>query len=179
MSTITFTALGKPQPKGAHTSFVPRRGDGSLVMRRDGAPMVITKDSNERQEQAQGELMRIAQQARLAVGEPVWEGPVAVTVRYFFRRPKHHYGTGRNARVLKDGAPAHPISSADLDKLDRLVFDALTATVIRDDKQIVAGLHSKHFADGDGLARTEVEVTRIVPETVGVVVPDDQLALVA
>ena len=69
--------------------------------------------------------------------EPI-TGPVAVTVTYEMPRPQSHYGTGRNAAMLK---PAHMTlahtQTPDVDKLLRLTLDALTfAGVIVDDKQV-------------------------------------------
>lgn len=181
MSTLRFVVLGKPQPKGAHTSFVPRRSDGSYVTRFDGRPMVVTKDSNPEQIATQQDLARAALVARMEAHKPLWDGPVRVVCRYYFRRPKGHYGTGRNAGLLKDSAPRFPTSrsTGDIDKLDRLVFDALSGTILEDDKLVCGGEHSKHYAEGDEAPRTEVEVSAVEPRTVGVVVADSQLALVA
>jgi Holliday junction resolvase RusA-like endonuclease len=179
MSTLRFTTYGKPQPKGAHTSFVPRRKDGSLVTRIDGAPVVVTKDTNDDQQSAQQAVALAALAARTAAGSGISDGPVTVNRRYYFARGKGHYGTGRNAGLLKDSAPLYPVTKADIDKLDRLVFDALTGTIIRDDKLVVGGEHSKHFAEGDDPPRTEVEVSVLEQQTVGVVMDDSQLALAA
>jgi Holliday junction resolvase RusA-like endonuclease len=179
MTTITFTHIGKPQSKGAHTSFIPRRRDGSMVTRRDGAPMVVTKDTNPKQEQAQRDLATTALVARSEAGEGVWLSPVVVTMRFYFDRNKGHYGTGRNAGVIKESAPAHPVTAPDLDKLERQVLDALTGVIVRDDQQVVQALSSKHYVEGDQPARTEVEVSAIEQQTVGMVVADEQMALAA
>lgn len=183
MEPIAFTVLGKPQPKGAHTSFVPTRKDGSLVMK-GTRPVVVTKDTNPRQEAAQGSVMSAAIAAREEGGHAIWLGPAAVTIRYFFDRNKGDFGTGRNARRLKESAPLYPVSKADIDKLERLVFDGLTGTLLRDDKQVVRCVHEKLFAEGEEPARLEVELERIEQQTVTVPAePDaesvDQLALVA
>jgi len=68
-------------------------------------------------------------------------GPVSVTATFCFNRPAGHYRTGKNAHLLRDGAPPWPASrsSGDLDKLERSCFDALTdAGVWVDDSQVVA-----------------------------------------
>jgi Holliday junction resolvase RusA-like endonuclease len=176
--TLSFVTLGKPQPKGAHTSFVPRRKDGSLVMRHDGRPMVVTKDSNPQQISTQQDLARAALVARTEAGEGLWDGPVSVDCRYYFPRNKGHTGTGRNTGLLKDSAPRFPVTSAgDIDKLDRQVLDALTGTILRDDNQVVLCMSSKHYSEGDEPPLTEVEVSRIQPATVGQQVVREQLAL--
>jgi Holliday junction resolvase RusA-like endonuclease len=63
---------------------------------------------------------------------------VDVTVTFMFRRPKSHYGSGRNASTLKPFAPRWHSTKPDLDKLLRSTFDALTTSgVITDDSRIV------------------------------------------
>jgi Holliday junction resolvase RusA-like endonuclease len=70
-------------------------------------------------------------------GEDPLAGPVAVRVVATFPRPKAHYGTGRNAGVLKDWAPIWHAQAPDNDKCLRLVGDSLTiAGVIVDDGQV-------------------------------------------
>ena len=63
--------------------------------------------------------------------------PVAVRIGFVFAHPKSHYGTGRNAEMLKPGAPKWHYQMPDADKLTRLVCDALSISgVIRDDRQV-------------------------------------------
>ena len=57
-------------------------------------------------------------------------GPVCVDLEFYFRRPKNHFGTGKNAHTLKDSVPYHPCSRGDVDKLARAVLDALTGDVL-------------------------------------------------
>ena len=65
-------------------------------------------------------------------------GPVAVTCSFAMRRPKGHFGTGRNAGQLRALAPQLPAVKPDLDKLARAVLDAVTsAGVWGDDSQVV------------------------------------------
>lgn len=64
-------------------------------------------------------------------------GAVAVDVVFTFARPKSHYGTGRNADVVKESAPDKHIQAPDSDKLARLVLDGLEmAGVVRNDAQV-------------------------------------------
>ena len=70
-------------------------------------------------------------------GRPLEDGPVRLRANFYFPRPKSHFGTGRNARVLKESAPSYVTKTPDLDKLVRAVGDALTDVVLRDDAQIV------------------------------------------
>lgn len=66
--------------------------------------------------------------------------PVGVEATFSLPRPKGHYGTGRNAGHVKHSAPDHATShsTGDVDKLARLVLDALQDTdVLPDDSQVV------------------------------------------
>ena len=64
-------------------------------------------------------------------------GAVAVDVVFTFARPKSHYGTGRNADVVKESAPDHHTQAPDSDKLSRLILDGLEmAGVVRNDSQV-------------------------------------------
>ncbi len=65
-------------------------------------------------------------------------GAVSVDVVFTFARPKSHYGTGRNADVVKESAPEEHTQRVDGDKLARLLGDSLEmAGVVADDCQIV------------------------------------------
>lgn len=85
---------------------------------------------------------------------------VALSVDMYFHRPKAHYGTGRNAAVLKESAPLHKTTPLDTDKGCRLVADGLTiAGVIRDDALIVELLGRKCYDEGP--ERTHVQLRRM------------------
>lgn len=64
--------------------------------------------------------------------------PVSLKLTFYRSRPKGHYGTGRNAGVLKDSKKQEqPVSKPDLTKLTRAVEDALTGVIWKDDSQVV------------------------------------------
>lgn len=63
--------------------------------------------------------------------------PVHLGVVFTFGRPQSHYGTGRNAAVLKASAPVEYIGLPDIDKAVRALLDAMTAAgVFHDDRQV-------------------------------------------
>jgi crossover junction endodeoxyribonuclease RusA len=73
-------------------------------------------------------------------GAPTITGPVCLFVAFGFRRPKSHFGTGRNAGNLLPAAPPYPTGRniGDLSKHVRAIEDALTdAGVWYDDDQVV------------------------------------------
>lgn len=83
---------------------------------------------------------------------PPSTGPIALTLTFRIQRPKYHYGTGRNAGVLKDRyVGAWPITQPDRDKLERAVCDALTKVVWVDDSQVVTGPTEKRYSERPGV----------------------------
>jgi crossover junction endodeoxyribonuclease RusA len=81
-----------------------------------------------------------------------FEGPVWARFTFFFPRPKSHYGTGRNAGILKESAPMYHSSPPDVDKLVRAVGDALTMSgLIADDRLIVEILATKRYGEPPGV----------------------------
>lgn len=88
----------------------------------------------------------IAWEAKRVAGSKKFEGPIWGHFVFFFPRPKSHYGTGRNADVLKPSAPEYHSSPPDVDKLVRAVGDALTMSgVIADDRKFVEILATKKY----------------------------------
>lgn len=78
------------------------------------------------------------------------DGPLQVSARFYFARPKSHWRTGRNAHLLKDGAPPWPWTKPDVDKLARAILDGLTeGGAWIDDGQVVKLAASKHYATPD------------------------------
>jgi len=87
---------------------------------------------------------------RQACAEPLL-GPVQVIAVFFFPRPKGHYGTGRNATVLRPSAPMFPDGRPDLDKLARAVLDGLTqGGAFKDDSQVCELLTRKKYGPRPG-----------------------------
>ena len=126
MTARRFSALGLPAPQGSKRHV----GEGRMVesskrvkpWRRQVAAAYVDHDF--------GDMLI---------------GPVTLTVDFYLPRPKSHYGTGRNAGILKDSAPAEHLTMPDLDKLVRALGDALTRLAWRDDSQIVAWHAYKHY----------------------------------
>jgi Holliday junction resolvase RusA-like endonuclease len=128
------------------------RGQGSLTLWRG-------EDGTERAKHPPDTVLHrnfmISALAQAWNGPPLAD-PVRVEVDLLFARPRSHYGTGRNAGVMKDGAPGWVTGFPDGDKGLRLVFDALTyAGVVTDDRIIVDARVRKMWND---VPRTMVRV---------------------
>lgn len=146
MSEITFTVLGLAQPAGSKKAFVnPKTGRAIIV---DDAK----KSKPWKQEVAGAALDALAGREMLA-------GPLSVDLRFYRGRPKGHYGSGRNAEVLKLDAPCRPITKPDVDKLSRAMLDGMTGVVYRDDAQIVEKRAAKFYGYPE---RVEVVVSPLV-----------------
>lgn len=121
-----FFCGGVARPKGSMRSF----GKGRMV------------NSNPKTKPWQESVSKAASEANNTVYAS--EAPVEITLCVFVGRPKSHFTkSGR----LKGSAPEYPTSRVfgDLDKHARLVGDALTGIVYRDDSQIVDMNCSKRF----------------------------------
>ena len=132
---LTFFIPGTPKPQGSKTIVNGRMIEANTGLR--DWRHVITMYAR----QAKGR------------SQP-WPatGPVALTADFHFRRPKSHYGTGKNAGRLKKNAPRYVTSTPDLDKLMRALGDGLKdAGVVQDDSLIVAEHITKIYHDEPGV----------------------------
>lgn len=134
--SICFFAAGEPVGKGSMSAFPYTKKDGSLGVR--------VTHGNKRTYAWQAVVQSYARP--YAPVKPS-EGPVGVTMDFIMPRPKGHYGTGRNCDQVKESSPKIPVVKPDLDKLVRVVLDALTGMFYRDDSQ-VAHVHA-HKAYGE------------------------------
>lgn len=82
--------------------------------------------------------------------------PIRVDISFYFGRPKSHYGTGKNATVLKPNAPWWHTCKPDRDNLDKFVLDAMTKLYWRDDSMVCAGTILKQYCS---IPRTEITIT--------------------
>lgn len=131
-AALSFTVYGKPQPAGSKRAF---------AIKRDGKPtgQIAVADANPKAKSWQREVKDAAREALDEVGPDglLSVGPLDVSMTFYLARPKGHYGTGRNAALLKPSAPPFPAVKPDSLKLARGTEDALTGIVWRDDAQVV------------------------------------------
>lgn len=96
-------------------------------------------------------------EAWVALNCAVW-----LDVQFSLRRPKHHFGTGKNAGLLKASAPPFPTGTPDLDKLVRSTQDALKdAGVLHDDSVVATVSASKVYVLWGDSLRTPGAVIKV------------------
>lgn len=78
-------------------------------------------------------------------------GPLKVLIYLRFKRPKSHYGTGKNANKLKPGAPAtyEHTSKPDVDNCAKFILDCLNGLAWQDDTQITSLQVTKMYSEYD------------------------------
>lgn len=147
---ISFTVYGTPAPAGSKRAF---RGKGASAGR------ILLTDASKRSKPWQALIRQVAGEAM--AGRELLRCPLDVVLRFYVRRPKGHYGTGRNAGKLRGSAPPYPASKPDVLKLARAVEDALTGIVYADDALIVREVLYKRYGEQE---RVEVGVAMAMPE---------------
>ena len=133
---------GRPRPKGS-AAWVPDKRTGKPVQKRDKKSIAWEKT--------------VAFAAWQWWGpEPALEGPVGLTLIFYFKRPLNHFRTGKFAGMLKSNAPACYIETPDADKVARNICDALGGKIIKrepliylDDKQVGPLSIDRRYCDAD------------------------------
>jgi Holliday junction resolvase RusA-like endonuclease len=143
MNALTVHVVGAPVQQGSKTAGVTK----------DGKPYL--RDSNDKQLRPwRKDVVDRVLDAMTATGWATLDAPVEVAITFHLPRPAAHYGTGRNAGVLKDTAPRWKPTMPDIDKLTRAVLDALTTSqAIRDDARVARLVVEKRYADAATGAR--------------------------
>ena len=146
---LAFQVIGHPQPGGSKKAFPIRRA-GRLT------GQVAVTDSNPRAKQWAQHVIAAAITAtdQHHNGWTPLTGPLLLDVLFVLPRPAGHYGTGRNTQTVRAGAPSHPHVRPDVTKLIRVVEDALTGIVWRDDAQIVNQHARKRYGHPPGAVIT-------------------------
>lgn len=126
MTSLTINVIGTPVQQGSKTAGVAKNGKPYL------------RDSNDKELRPwRAEVAGCVADAMRAVSWRTLDEPVEVAIAFFHPRPAGHYGTGRNAGILKPSAPWWKSTAPDVDKLTRAVLDALTTSrAIHDDARV-------------------------------------------
>ncbi len=147
MKELQFYVPGIPQPGGSKRGFVNKD---------TGKVSVVDSNKNVYSWRA-----AVAQAAMEAFGDaPLLTEALAVRFQFIFTRPKGHFGSGKNAGVLKKSAAPYPAGRPDVLKCSRAAEDALTGVIWRDDAQIVTEVITKRYGEHAGawvMVREQVE----------------------
>ena len=126
---LEFTIIGEPKPQGR-----PRK---SFM----GGIFSPTTEHKERV---------VSAAHKLKLEGNYFDCAVEVEIAYYFKRPKSHYGTGRNADKLKASAPDYHTKRPDLDNLNKAILDAIgDANLWKDDSLVCELVSSKHYIEND------------------------------
>lgn len=147
---IEFFVPGIPRPAGSKNAFLHSKTQ----------KIIVTDSSGKKGKAWRDKVSLYAQEAYK--GTPL-SGPIRLVVVFRLPRPKVHYGTGRNANVLKRSSPVYPKTRPDTTKLLRAVEDSLTHIIWSDDSQVVQQEASKTYAM-NGRVGANVTVEAIEPE---------------
>ena len=92
------------------------------------------------------------------------QGPLEVNLKFYFQRPKGHYGRRDGQLYLRPDAPVYVCAKKkwDKDNLTKFVYDALMGPFWSDDGIIARGTEEKLWTDK--LPRTEVEIKTLSNE---------------
>lgn len=160
---IVFSVVicGVAQPAGSKQAWVPTDRDGNPYRGPGGRIVVNVVDDNPK---SKGWKKLVANEAWKAWGaRKLLDGPLYVRAVFYQERPGAHFGTGRNSELIKQAAPAFPMTRPDLLKIMRGVEDALSKVVYVDDSRIVDEVLSKRYGSP---ARVEISIG-MLPATVG------------
>ncbi|AYN56860.1 RusA-like resolvase [Arthrobacter phage Andrew] len=129
---VNFWAAGVPIPQGSK-----RIGRSKAT----GRPILL--DDNDRSLKPWRELVAWTGKKAIKGGAPL-DGPLVVGLTFYLPRPGGHY---KKDGSLRAAAPKWPAVKPDVDKLERAVFDALTAgKVWADDARAVEVHKTKLYA---------------------------------
>lgn len=164
--TIEFFVPGPPETAGSKKSFVKRapwaeflKGatrDSFRMMTPDQLDMLLKPEKLCRaivtDDNPKGDAWKkkAALVARTVYQGPPLTGPLQLDVTFILARPQGHFGTGKNAGVLKPGAPQYPTTRPDATKLLRCIEDGLTGVIWADDSQIVFQTVAKEYGHTEG-----------------------------
>lgn len=143
-NSIAITVYTRPVPQGSMKGFVApgkNRGKPRAILTSDNRAM-----KPYRQEVA---LTAIAEMSKLGVDGPFAEKhvPVAVELRFYFRRP-----------VSVSKKRVHVVVKPDIDKIVRSTFDSLKGIFWNDDAQIVSLFTYKAYCHRE---RVEINVSKM------------------
>jgi hypothetical protein len=136
---LTIAVYGIPGPQGSKTAL------GGNRMRESSAKVKPWREC------VGWRAIEARNKAARRRGWRMLTGPVELSMVFTLPRPRSHFGTGRNAAVVKGSAPVRPSGVPDVSKLARSTEDALTGLIYRDDALVVGYRRlTKHYDTDHG-----------------------------
>jgi Holliday junction resolvase RusA-like endonuclease len=133
---INFWVPGVPQPGGSKKGFVNPKTQRVVIVE-------DCKGNKNWRSSVQGFAI-VAYK-----GQPL-TGPLKMTITFIFPRIRGHFGTGKNANILKSSAPKYHTIKPDTTKIIRSTEDAMTGIIWKDDAQVVEQRVRKIYGDNPG-----------------------------
>ena len=134
MSDIIFFVQGIPKSQPRPRAFAMKFGNKYQARVYDSGT-------------SEGWKSCIALAARPFIPKKPYDGPICLNLVFNMPRPKNHYGTGKNAGVLKKDSPLWFTKKPDKDNLEKAVMDTLTQVGMWvDDSQVCDGRCTKFYA---------------------------------
>ena len=78
-----------------------------------------------------------------------FENEIYLYIKFYMKRPKSHYGTGKNSNIIKSSAPETHIKKPDLSNMIKLIEDSFNGMFYKDDSQITHLTAVKEYTDID------------------------------
>jgi Holliday junction resolvase RusA-like endonuclease len=150
MTPITFFVSGEPKAQPRPKAFARKFGDKWMARVYDSGTAEHWKSQ-----------IAIAAKPFLPLAPLI--GPLELHLTFQFPRLKHHFGSGKKADALKNGAPYFHASRPDFDNLAKAVCDALTQLGMwRDDNQIADCRIVKAYGPHQGCAVKIIPLVDVV-----------------
>ena len=86
------------------------------------------------------------------------EKPVYIQIYFHIQRPKSHFRTGKNSKLLKKSSPLFHIQKPDIDNYIKLYMDCLK-NIWKDDSQVIKITSSKDWVEKNPF--TEISVYEV------------------
>ena len=131
MNEYNFEILGNPKALKRHRTYQTKAGkhiqyDPSKSDKADLIVAILNK----------------------APPEPL-RGPISLDIKFYMKRPKSHYRTGKFSHILKDNMPYYKRSTPDIDNLVKFYLDALQGYVYINDSQVTSINAVKVYGEED------------------------------
>jgi len=94
--------------------------------------------------------------------------PIAIEIKFFIKRPKSHYGTGRNSNKLKPTAPRYCVKKPDNDNVEKSIWDGLNKIAYTDDSMVYKNKTTKYWCGKDVQEFILINIFSVIISNTGV-----------